>query len=580
MLLLPLFTACTPDTPKESVPEDTGFAYRDTASVDDTADTDTAIDTDTAVDTDTGETGETGDTGVVEPPWLALEAWPAFLVVHPGATYTLRVVGTDPDEESADLPGDLGTPTYTVDDSAVASVDASGVVTAIAEGTTTIRVVIGTLEATSTVTVRADGVLTVTVLDGLTGAPIPEARVALPSTEEIRADASGVALLPVPDAGPVTFSAWLDDTYDALTVVDVVAREVTVSVLPKDTNLRSASLDGTIDFADVPDSDWEHMVVGFASGSIQGSLAPTRLEDLFADERTFQIYGVDVEAPANLFLEEAIDTYSATALPGAVALWGIAGPVAIAEVLDGLSGTGDALALLAASIGEMRWGLVAGLAAAGGGSTAVDLAPAESFDDAVAVSLPPLPSAFAGDEDYFVLVTEERSDEGFVVTGLGTGAPAGSAEIPTVLAGTVPDSLGTYVLAYAQVGGVGSGGPVSASVGVDGGDGTIIAPLLQDIVTIDTWDNTARGLGFTVDADADYVRVRLRDYRNRRHDIITPGSWSGTIPVCIERFGLPNAEIEILSLETETGAYQGWLATGDLSPDTKTAVTAARTTQD
>jgi hypothetical protein len=588
MLLFPLLSACTSGTPKESVPEDTGFAYRDTAPVDETGDTDSASDTDTdtgetAIDTDTGETAidtDTGDTGVVEPPWLALAVWPEALVVHPGATYALRVVGTDPDGNGGDLPGDLGAPVYTVDDATIASVDADGVVTALAEGTTTIRVAIGTLEVASAITVRADGVLTVTVLDATTGAPLENARVALPFTESVRTDAAGVALLPVTDPGPVSFSAWVDDTYDALTVIGLVGREVTVSVLPKDTDPRSASLDGEVDFSGVADGDFEHMVVGVASGSIQGALAPFRLEDLFADERTFEIYGVDVEAPANLFLEEAIDTYEATALPGEVAVWGLAGPLPIAEVTSGLSGTGDALALLAASIDGMSWGWAGGLVATAGATTTADLAPSVLFDDTVEVSLPPLPTAFEGDEEYFVLVTEERADEGFVVTGLGTGAAAGSAEIPSVAAGTVGGSLGTSVLAYAQVGGVGSGGPVSASVATVNADGALIAPMLQDVAIVDTWDTSSRSFGFTVDDGAHFVRVRLRDNRNRVHDILAPGSWSGEIPNCVNTFGLTSAEIEILSLETETGAYESWLAAGDLSPDTKTAITAARTIQD
>ena len=584
MFLPLLLIGCDGDTPKESVPDDdSGFVYRDTAATE-TGDS-VPDDTDDSVPDETAETAdidtsETGDTGIVEPPWAALAVWPASLTVHPGATWTLRVVGEDPTGVEGDLPDDRGTPVYTSDDPAVATVDAAGLVTAIAEGATTLRVAIGGLEATASVTVRADGVATVTVLDGLTGLPVADARVALPFTESVRTDASGIALLPVVDGGPLTFSVWVDDTYDALTVVGVVGRELTLSVLPKDTEPRSASLEGTIDFSSVDDAGWSDIVVGFASGSIQGSLAATRLEDLFAADRDISVFGVETNAPANLFIEGSVDTYAATALPGSVALFGLAGPIAIADATSGLSGSGDALRLLADNLGVMSWGYLAGLTAAAGSATSADLAPADRFDDRTAVSLPPLSAGFAGDEEYFVLVTEERPDEGFVVTGLGTGTQASTVDIASVLAGTVSDSLGTTVLAYGQVGGVGSGGPVSTAIGTVNASGDIQVPLLQDIALVDSWEPTARGFGFTVDAKADFVRVRLRDERNRVHDIITPGSWSGSIPNCVANFRLASSEIEILAVESSAGAYESWIATGDVDPGTKPALTAARTTQE
>jgi len=320
--------------------------------------------------------------------------------------------------------------------------------------------------------------------------------------------------------------------------------------------------------------------VGFASGSIQGSLAATRLEDLFAADRDISVFGVETNAPANLFIEGSVDTYAATALPGSVALFGLAGPIAIADATSGLSGSGDALRLLADNLGVMSWGYLAGLTATAGSATSADLAPANRFDDRTAVSLPPLSAGFAGDEEYFVLVTEERADEGFVVTGLGTGTQASTVDIASVLAGTVSDSLGTTVLAYGQVGGVGSGGPVSTAIGTVNAAGDIQVPLLQDIALVDSWDPTARGFGFTVDAKADFVRVRLRDERNRVHDIITPGSWSGSIPNCVANFRLASSEIEILAVESGAGAYESWIATGDVDPGTKPALTAARTTQE
>lgn len=589
MLLPLLLLGCEPDDPKESASEDTGYVFIDTAVADDTA-PDTSIDTDDTADTslDSGDdtavdTAVDTDTGGV-PTWLALDVWPASLAVHPGATWTLRVVGTDPDGARDDLPSDLwgaeGLPTFTVDDGTIVSVDAAGLVTALSEGVTTVRVAVGGLEATCAIEVRADSVATITVLDGATGLPIAGANVALPFTAPVETDAAGVALLPVLDGGPLTFSAWVDDTYDAVTIVGVAGRALTVSVLPKDTVVNDATLTGTVDFSGIDDGGWSDVVVGFAAASIQGSLGSTRLEDLFAEDRAITVFGVDADAPANLFVESAAETYVAAAFDGPVAVWGLGGPIAITDATESLSGSGDALRLLADNMNSMSWGQVTDRVGVSGGETTADLAPADRFDDIATVSLPPLSLGFTGTEEFFLLVTEERATEGFVVTGLGTGVPAASSEIPTVLAGTVADSLGTSVLAYAQVGGVGSGGATSVAVATENDEGNLIAPLLQDIATVDTWLPAERTFGYTVDADAHFVRIRIRDDRNRIHDIFAPSSWSGAIPNCVTSFRLASAGIEVLALETTGGSYEAWLSAGDLAVDDKPTVTAARTTQE
>ncbi len=576
---------CPPKGLDDPDPVDTGFAFRDTAPVletgEDTApppdSTDTTTDSalesgiDTAIDTAPIDTGT--------PSWLALDVYPGAMIVHVGATWTLRVVATDPDDLRGDVDnsGGLGA-LFTSDDPAVATVEATGLVTAIAAGTTTLRVALGGLETVSTVEVRADGVATITVLDARTGLPIEDANVAIPFTAPVRTDATGVALLPVIDGGPLTFSAWVDDSYDALTVTGVVGRQLTVSVLPKDTDLRSAALVGPVDFAGVDDAGWSDVVVGFAAGSIQGALASVKIEDLFAEDRAVTVFGVAVDAPANLFIEGTAGDYAATAVPGDIGVWGLGGPIAVADVTAGLSGAGDALGLLAANLGAMSWGHVTGLTATEGGTTTTDLAPADRFDDTQPMTLPALSIGFHGDESLFVLVTEETVNEGYIITGLGTGT--GLLDVATVPAGTVSGSLGTQALAYAQVGGVGSGGATSTAIGSVASDGTMSFVDLQEVAVVSSWDAAARAIGATVDGDADFVRIRLRDDVNRVHDILAPASWAGTLPNCVTGFRLAHAEVEVLSLQTADGTYEGWLATGDLDPDTKSSVAAARTMQE
>lgn len=575
ILLLPACTNIVKDTGTDD--DSGGYVYEDTSPVEDT-DTDTGADTDTGPPVDTAETGDdTGDTGPVDtgaPTLAALDAFPASMVVHPGATWAIRVVATELDGARDDAAG----ATFTSDDEAVATVDAAGVVTAVAAGATTVRVALGGLEDTLAVEVVADGVATVTVTDAATGLPVEGVRVALQGQSSVPTDASGIALVPVADGGPIVLSAWgQDDTYNTVTLAGTVSRRFTLPLWPKDVDPDDGSVTGTVDYTGVDDADWNEMVVGFAAATIQGELGALVLDALFAEDRALTVYGIEVNAPANLIMEGVADDYAAPAQAGPVGLWGLAGPLLIEEASSGLAGTGDALRLLVEHLGDMTWGQTMGGTAARDAQTSLDLGPVEAFDATLALTLPTLPAGFAGNEDFFVLVTEERADEGYVGTGLGIGD--GAVDVATVPAGTVADSLGTAVLAYAQVGGVGSGGASSSVVGRAGADGAIQFPPMLDVVTIDAWDPATRALVLTADPDVQLVRVRLVDTRRRVVDLYVDGSWTGEVPVTNHDFGTARATLEVQALRTTDGVYEEWVSQGVLEPDALPVQAAARATQ-
>jgi hypothetical protein len=570
MLLLALF-ACGNPTYKGDTDTDTGYASVDTAPIIDTADdTSTTATDDSATDTqhETGDSGDT-DTGPTGP--TALDVYPASLVVNPGATLRLRVVATEADGTR----GDVTAETFASDDDTIATVDADGNVTALAAGTVTLRVGYGGLEGDVTLDVRDDLVATVTVIDAETGAPIPDARVALPFTDSIRTDASGVALLPVTDGGPLTFTAWVDDTWNATTVTGVVGRTITVPIWPRMHDRRDAQVHGTVDYTNVDDAGFGELVAGFAGTSIQGALAATKLEDLFAENRTVSVFGVDADIPSNLFLEGTVDDFTAQALAGPVAAWGIAGPMPIDEATASLNGSGEAMALLVDHLDDMSWGVTTGLTASYDAAAETTLAPAGRFDDDLVLDLPALPTGFNGTEQLFVVVADERAGEGYVPTGLGIGS--GTCAVQRVVDGSVPDSLGTSVLAFAQVGGIGSGGATSTSVGHEGPDGEIVFAELQPVPTVDAYDAASRALTATVDPAADFVRIRLEDPHERIHDVLAPASWSGTLPRAVTDFMMNRATIEVTAVSTEDGAYESWLAAGVVEPDQMTALSVART---
>lgn len=569
MIVLALM-ACAPDVVKGADSEDTGYAYVDTSPVVDTGD-DSGGDS-VPVDTDTGQTIDTGpiDTGAAD--IAALDLYPARLVVNPGAVWQLRAVVTGPDGARGDEAGG----TWASSDPAIADVNAAGVVTAIGAGAVTLTIRFGGLEATAAVEVRDDGVATITVLDARTGAVIDNARVAIPSTAPVRTDASGVATLPVADGGPLTFTAWVDDDWNAVTITGTVARSLVVPIWPRSTDRRGATVHSAIDYSGIGDPDYTDAVAGIAAASFQGSLAITALGDLFSDDRTVSVYGVEADVPGNIFIEGVEDDAFSDAAAGPVAVWGLGGPIPIDEVSEGLNGTGDALALIIDHLDVMSWGATTGGTAELEAQVELDLEPRTHFDDELDLTLPGLTLGFRGDEEIFVLVTEERAAEGFVVTGLGLGT--GRTMVDRVPAGSVSASLGTSILAYAQVGGLGSGGATCSSVAREGADGYYAFPEFLDVSTIDLFDAGPRALAVTADPGAQVVRVRLTDPRGRVHDILAPASWSGTIPNAVTDFQMAHATIEVLAVQAEDGAFDGWMAEGAIEPHALNATGAARTT--
>ena len=108
------------------------------------------------------------------------------------------------DDTNADDTGEV------VSDATVLSVDAStGLVTALAEGSAFITADAEGLHAEALVAVQADGALSITVVDGLTGAPIPSARLSYGETR-VTADADGHATLTVALGAPADISVWVD----------------------------------------------------------------------------------------------------------------------------------------------------------------------------------------------------------------------------------------------------------------------------------------------------------------------------------------------------------------------------------
>lgn len=544
---------------------DTGGGYVETGDVVDTADSaDTGETGDSA---DTGETGDTDtDTDTGGDGLTALDAWPADVVVNVGATWSVRVVAEVGGERAV-----YAGASFTTDDAAVATVDAAGTVTAVAAGTTVVRVRAEGQEVALPVEVTAAQEATVTVVDAA-GAPIEKARVFTDETE-YKTDAAGQVTFAVSTAGPTNFTVWKTDDLYAVTVVGTVNRRFTVALSATDSRDPDAELHGAVDFSGLVEADAGEETFGLASGSVQKPLTLFSIDDLLAEDRTLVYYGVDVAVPSNVFVKGYLEDYYAPAFAGPVAVWGLGGPVPIAELAAGLNGTGDAMALLIDHLDDMRWGGDVGFTATTGATTEAPLAPSVAFSDSVHVALPSLPAGFEGTEEQLVC-TFDGTGDGWILTGLGLGA--GVLDVDRVPPGSVGGATSSAVWTMGQVGGLGSG-PTGTAVAVaeEGSGATVTFPDLQDIPTVDAWSNSTRVLSLTVDPDATFVRVRMVDPDGRSHDLFLDGSWSGVVDKHNDDFRRPSADITVQSFTVLDGTFEDWVAHGTLDPAALEATTVS-----
>lgn len=96
---------------------------------------------------------------------------------------------------------------------------------------------------------------------------------------------------------------------------------------------------------------------------------------------------------------------------------------------------------------------------------------------------------------------------------------------------------------------------------------------------MDGWDPATRALTISVDADADFVRVRMQDDRYNVHDYFVAGSWSGTVPGDFSGFRRAQADVEVWAVDTTAGTFEERVAAGEVDPHSFPAQTSAAVTQ-
>lgn len=511
---------------------------------------------------DSADTAEPGDTAA-DAALVALDLYPARVVVMPGATWTYRAVGTraDGSREEVEIPAGPA--------KGVVAIAAGGLATALAAGEQTVSMGIGDLAATATVVVRDEPVAEVTVVNALDGSPIEGASVALPLTAPVTVDADGFAKLPVPDGGPQQITAWMDESWSAVTISGTVQRVLTIALTPRDGGGYDSAIAGTVDWTGLPEPDADELAIGLAGASLPRTLASLDIDRVFGENRAVELFGTQVSAPANLFVRGYVEDWSTAAMSGPAAAWGLAGIVKTEDALA-LGNPADALDLLDDAAADFEWAMDAGLQCTAGATASGHLAPGVGLSDELAFELPDPPLGIDGGEDWFLAAAEEADPEGWIVTGIGV-AKAGPATLLATPAGSVGGARARAVLAVAQAGGIGSGQGTSAVVAEVGGE--FPAPL--PLPTLATWNPETRALVASAEG-ANLVLLRLTDKKHHVHDVVAPGAFDGTMPAAIDEMARGQATLEATATFAITGHFEDWVRSGDVDPATKDAAAVSR----
>lgn len=527
-------------------------------------DTDQPIHWDTSVVTDdsgTPDSGETGETGEPEAVPTGLVASPDGLVVHPGASWRVRAVGSWSDGTSDDVDA-----TWTSSDESVLSV-ADGVATATAAGSVTLTATWGEHGDALTVEVRDDGLLTATVVDADTGAVIPGVVLVIDEGDELPDDdGDGVVSTAVSSGAGLAVTASADG-YVPATIWATVSRELILPLRPTPADEEIVtSVSGDVDVSAVPEAEFGEIIVGLAASSLQGHPLLVEPDALLSDNRSVSLYGIDAELPQNVYIDDVVETYIVPVQPGEAAVWSLAGALPVGDVTLSLDGAADALDLLWANVDGLMWDGDAVGALAEGGEAELGLAPDLPLDVELTAALGELPLGFSGDERALVL-TGTMGEAGLLVTGFGVG----SADMTVRDAGISADLT---AVAVAQVGGLGSGDAMCATTAAAQGD-HIPLPPLPEAPDLGEFDPATRTFALSTDERMRFVRVTITGKDHGQRDLyLDGGAMSGILPYAYIPFWFGSTDWELLSLEPETEAFEAFVSTGRL--DELTAAEGAR----
>ena len=490
---------------------------------------------------------DSGDTGEIED--RRLEVFPDDVVLGVGGVLQVRGVLVDDDGDTQDVELTLVSPGPEV-------TVAGDEITAVSPGELVVEATADGETATVKVLVQQEHELVVHLVEAHTGAPMTEGRLNIDG-EKALADTSGTVRMAVADGGPVTFTAY-DATTDWIPAVvyDATVREITLPLRPvSDEDPIDGSVSGTLDLSSSVPSEWDELIVGFSGTALVDHALFYDGDELVGDERTVDFFGADVDLPGNISLEEVDTTWSAGCAEGTTGVWSFTVPVPINTMSAGLETVTDATALLAERAEDVRYAWQGGVTC----GDEVPLTPAAELDASVVVELPTeLPQGFYGTEDVLLLVLEQV-DEGSAIVGVGAGE--GTVTVPIHALG----GFGTQVLAYAEVGGAGSGSGRVLQLVDEGQD----VDAWKRAPSLDAFDGATATYELTTDDGHHLVRAHVLSFDGGRRDLyFAGGARTDVIPKVGPSMGFGRTIWRVRAVETSTATFQSALVTGALDPAT------------
>ncbi len=560
-----LLLGCPPEEKVDTGPDtEDPYVYKETGEVEETEPPEETADTTPIIETEPPvETGDTGEP--VDPTIAGLQLYPDAMAVFPGASFELRLVEVDDEGVRSDVP--LDKVELWSDDEAVAVYDPkTGLATALAEGSTALWASWGGLDASVNLEVIAPGTAEITIVDAATGLAVETPFGSTASSGRIEGDKAGLVAIPVEDAGPVTLNAWSRDHVPA-TIVGTVNRRIVVPVRSFDSaESDGVSVSGAVDFEAVPEGAFTDVMCGLAAATVPVHPLAFELEDLVAEDRIVNIWGIDVALPGNLFVATYVETWQGFAAAGDFGVWSMAGSVPIEDITAGMNGDAAAIDLLVDNVAAFVHGWTPGWTGADGDEVDIPVAPETAFTEPVLVEVPALSLGFSGDEEALVLITDEADDGSHAVVGLGQGI--GVVDALRVPEGIIGKGGETWALAMAQVDGLGSGyGMALSAAPVELGAAELHD--FQIVPTLDAFSGHTREYSFETDTRAELVRVVFEGGNGELWDLYFP---SGLQTGMLERpqgysISWGQTQWTLTSIELSEDTFEGLLGRGALTDE-------------
>ncbi len=453
--------------------DETGKTDDDSAVADDDStppadDDSTAPDDDTLSDDDSTPPADDDTTPPVEDPVVSLVLLPSDIAVDLSTPYPLLAVAETASGRVMEwAPADLLS-----DNELVATVDASALVTPVAEGEALMSVTLEGLTSSARVRVIPSGTLWLHAVDAQTGADLPGVSALIGSTEaagaEGETDDSGRVSLSGAFAGRVTVTLQKDG-YVRASAAGAAAREQRIPLRPVSPPEEAwGSINGTLLWPGDLGGDLD-LVIGLTAAGFQGNPVMYNLSSLLGQDREVTLYGLDVELPGNIAIKGYVDGYRVPSQVGTGATWGIAGAISLSDAVDIASAPVEEqlpliVSTLSAGLGEMRWGMRGDLTVAEDPETyGADLAPSSLLSEEILAVIPLNPLGTAPEDIPLTMALAEAGEAGWILAGLTVGS--GEVSLLSVESSALPEDCAVKYVAVIEAGGMGTGGDISAIQG-------------------------------------------------------------------------------------------------------------------